>query len=160
MDDLAQKEAFGIALAMCPTDPFKAAIAVFGDDSGGALRASQKWLKDPVVLASKLKFIQDNGAKSDLPTKEEFAVEVLGMARLKSDDGQRFIYDARERLQAYELAAKLLDYMPKAGSINVNQVNNDNRTQNVMYVPQPTSDASWEERLEAQQAKLVNVAAN
>lgn len=160
MEDLAQKEAFGIALALSPDDAFKAACAVFGDDSGGALKASQTWLKDPVVIAAKLKFIEDNGRAADLPTKDEFAAEVLKMARQKSDDGQRFIYDGKDRLAAYKLAAEVMGYMPKPGSINLNQVNNDNRTQNVMYVPQPSTNDDWEERLAKQQAALTSVAAN
>lgn len=161
MDNQSEKEAFGIALALHPDDAFKAACAVFGDDSGSALRASQQWVRDPVVIAAKLKFIEENGKKSDVPAKEEMASEILKtIAQRKSEDGQRFVYDARERLQAYELVAKLLDYMPKTGAaINVTQ-NNDNRTQNVMYVPQPSSDDSWADRLEEQQRRLTSVAAN
>jgi hypothetical protein len=158
MDDLAQKEAFGMALAMCPNDAFKAACAVFGDDTGSALRASQKWITDPVVLAAKLAYIETNGASHDLPTREEFAGEILAFARAKNEDGTKYLHE-NQFLAAFRLAGEVLGYVSKGAAVTVNN-NNDNRTQNVMYVPQPTPDDDWADRLAAQQKTLTSVAAN
>ncbi len=150
IDTVAEKRLFGKALGMFPGDPFKAACAVFPDDPGKCLMVAAHWINDLIVIEAKHEYIDAKGKPLNVPTKEELVTKILDMADIET-------VDFMDRLRAFELAAKLMDYMPKNnGNVQVNDNRVMNVTNKVMVVPTSPNNDEWEQRAKAQQARLVS----
>lgn len=104
--DLALKDAFALAWLKTPSDPFKAAISVFGPiDVGKALRAADEWVKDEYVINRKAQLVAESGQEAFLPTKAELALKVMSVA-----DESRF---ADDKIKALRLYAEIMGHIEK-----------------------------------------------
>lgn len=148
LTELEQKHAFAEAWLRHPKDPFAAARDVFGADTGRALIVAQTWTLDVEVLAHQQRLIDEHGARSFLPTKEEFARRVLDATDALNDSVLAF----EDKLKGYKLFAEIMGYIEKPGpTIN----NNPTTINRVMVVKDHGSNDDWERRARNQQAALV-----
>lgn len=109
-----KKKLFGIELAKKP--PFEAACNVF-QDTGVALWVVSNLLNDPVVRASKDKYLEAVDSSASSLDKEQLAAKVLKFADEKNASNTFYLADAGDRLKALELYAKLKNYLnPKDNS--------------------------------------------
>jgi len=116
-----------------------------GPENYGRALQAQVWQHDPIVRAE-LERLQDAGeADVLLPTKEQFAKEVLDTGRAAGDP--------KDKVAAFKLHAEVMGYMPKAG-VNVN-VDNRSQTIKVLRVPAYGSSDAFRSRLKEQQTKLI-----
>jgi hypothetical protein len=151
MDDLELKKKFAYDLLKDPGDPFKVAFACIDNPNdpksvGKALRMSQLWVRDPLVIAEKERLLTENGAKHFLPSKEEYSREVLDVARSAKD------FDSKHKF--YKLYAESQGFVEKpTTNITTNLQNIQNR---VMVIREKGNDNDWEQNLLAQQDKLIN----
>jgi len=123
-NELEKKKLFGIELAKDHANAFEAAIATFGDNTGLALWVSSNWLSDPEVIASRDLYANTVGVKSKLLDKNQTSVELLKIAQDKVHG--RYTAEARDRLKALELYAKLQGFLNDALINNSNTfVNNE-----------------------------------
>jgi hypothetical protein len=145
-DDVpALKRLFAAALLREPVHVFAAAQQVFGSDAGRALYAASMWLNDPDVLAEKTKLLKDKGARSFLPSKEDYARELWKLAM----DSRTPIEDKRGFLSLFGDAMGYKETLQKnMGGVTVN---NNSR---VMIVRDFGDDDAWEAQAAAQQHKL------
>lgn len=142
-DDL--KKRFAVELLKQPTEPFKAAVAIFGDDTGKALLVSHRWPQDPVVIAHMQTAIDELGDMHFLPTKAE-------LARAAFQIGLDPKVHVDDRLKAMRLYADIRGFIDKQGA---NVVVN-NLTQNkVMLVRDHGSNEAWEQAAAEQQRQLI-----
>ncbi len=145
-DEQKLKQQFARELLKTPTEAFKVASRLFGDDTGRALTISHRWPHDPEVLGFMQAAIEDMGDMHFLPTKAEAARAAWEMSqdpRLPAD----------ERLKAMRLYSDIRGYIERQGGITVNQ---NNITQNkVMLVRDHGSNADWEIAATAQQTRLI-----
>lgn len=154
MDEDTLKKAFGIELARNPGQPFQAALAIFGDDTGLALKASQLWVRDPVVIAARDVYLGEHGAEIKLATKDELAAKILNFADEKNAEETRYLHDGKDRLTAYKLYAEVMGYIEKPQVVNNN--NNVVTSNRVMVVQNFGNDDDWEAAIRAQQSKLIH----
>lgn len=144
------KQQFARELLKTPTEPFKVAARIFGDDTGRALQVSHRWPHDPEVLGYMAAAVDEMGDLHFLPTKAE-------AARAAWELSQDQKLDTDNRLKALRLYADIRGYIERQGGITVNQ---NNITQNkVMVVKDHGSNSEWENAAAAQQAKLISDAA-
>ncbi len=71
MSELALKLQFAKLLLKTPTEPFKAALALFPDNRNRALRVANEWPCDLEVIAAKEDAVEEVGEMAFLPTKAE-----------------------------------------------------------------------------------------
>lgn len=143
---LERKERFAVEYLKDTTNPFKAACAVFGDDTGNALTAASRWPDDPEVQAFMAKAMDDMGDIHFLPTKAELAKLVWNMARNE-------MLDSDSRLKAARLYGDIRGFIDKQGT-NIN-INNSTTNNKVMVVTDHGTDAEWEAKCASQQARLI-----
>lgn len=147
-DETELKRRFAVELLKQPNEPFQAAVAVFGDDTGRALQASHRWPQDAVVIAAMQQAIEELGDMHFLPTKAQLAREAYNIGT----DPKVHVDD---RLKAMRLYADIRGYIDKQGA---NVVVN-NLTQNkVMLVRDHGSNEDWETAAAEQQRKLIEAA--
>ena len=144
-DDLELKKQFALALLKTPDDPFEAGIAVFGNNTGEALRVSRRWLDDPDVLRFKEEALKLVGEASFLPTKTQLAREAYKLAidiKLHADD----------RIKAMRLYADINGYIEKNGPVINNNILTTNK---VMLVRDTGTTEEWENKMALQQSRLI-----
>jgi hypothetical protein len=140
------KTEFAVAILRFPEQAFKAGQEVFGADTGRALYVASNWIKDPFVESEKIRLVKEKGARSFLPTKEDYARTVWELA-----NGDRTpIEDKRHLLALYGDIMGYKTQAEKAG-INVNVTQNK-----VMVIRDHGTDADWERQAAAQQHRLTN----
>lgn len=149
-DETTLKQAFAAALLRSPNDPFRAALQVFGSDTGRALRASQQWVLDSEVVSCQVKLLEEYGEEQFLPDK-------LALARAVFELAQNPNKPTDERLKAYELYGKIRGFIDRPAIVN----NMDNRsihltTNKVMVMRDHGTDADWEQKALSQQQRLVS----
>jgi len=127
-----KKKLFGIELAKDHPNPFEAAIAVF-EDTGISLWASQNWLNDPLVIATRDLYLNTVGAKSKILDKDQLKARLLSVSEEKVHG--RYIATPLERLKALELYAKISGFIDNKIDINNNTLI-DNKMQIVLVKPQ------------------------
>lgn len=99
------KEAFALEL-LKQTEPFKAAIAVFGQgEVGKCLKLSMEWPADPYVMAHKKYLLDTQGAESFLPTKADIAKKILTI----HDEAR----SSEDKIKALKLYADVLGFIVK-----------------------------------------------
>jgi len=129
------------------SDPFKAALQLFPDNTSRALRVANEWPTDSEVIAAQAELLEEGGELSFLPTKADFA---------------RHLWDKmqEERLSPEDYAKLGKLYADVRGFIEKPQTtinNNNNVTNNrVMVVRENGSDEDWEAKLRKQQDNLTN----
>ena len=128
--DEALKKLFGIALARC-SNPFEAACSVYLNNNQ-ALWASTNLINDPVVVVSKAEY--NNQEAETLLDKTALSFKILKFAEEKDPSGRFYIVDAKERLAALALYAKIQGYTSDNVNIDASTVNNDNRTMKIVLV--------------------------
>lgn len=144
--ELEQKRRFAVELLKDPNDPFRAALVVFGENTGLALQASSRWPSDPDVLRFTEGAIEDMGDMHFLPSKADLARLAWNVAnneRLPTDD----------RLKAMRLYGDIRGFIERQGTIINNNVLTNNK---VMLVKDHGTTEAWEQRLIEQQAKLIS----
>lgn len=140
-----QKRAFALAYKQIG-DPNRAAQKIFPrlGDGGNAYHASITWLNDPIVIAELDRLTEEHAEIEFMPSKAVTARTIYAIAENTSCDPDT-------RLRAFKLYCEVMQY---TGTPSVQINNNDNRVVNaVMMVPAP--DADWENRMIAQQQKLI-----
>ena len=103
-----KKRLFGLALAKFPA--FKAACEIFPDDTNTALYISHNWVNDPIVAASKDKYLEAADTSQALLDKDQLARKLLNMADEKNQSNTFYLLDGKDRLKALELYAKVKGY--------------------------------------------------
>ena len=141
------KAAFARLLLKNPDDPFKAALAVFPDNTSRALRVANEWPGDSEVLNFQAELIEEDGELSFLPTKADLARNIWD--KMQSD---RICADDYAKLG--KLYADVRGFIEKPQTNINNNVNNV--TNRVMVVRESASDADWEAKLRKQQEELTN----
>ena len=115
-------------------------------DVGIACRIANEWCYDPFVVAKKNELVAKHGKKAFLIPKEDFANEIIDVARKASD-----ISDKHKMYRLYAETQGLIE--KPTTNINNNIQNVSNR---VMVIKDSGSDAEWAEKLRLQQERLVN----
>lgn len=142
------KDLFAIAFLREPSNPFGAAVKVFGLDTGRALYASTHWVDDSYVLARQAELLGMFGEDYFLPNKAALARRVYELADKTTD--------AKEQTAVLKLYAEIRGFIEKqtaiANVVNNNTIVNQNR---VMIVKDHGTDAQWEEKAAKQQTLLV-----
>lgn len=142
-DEQELKAKFAEALLRTPTDPFRAAMALFGNDTVRALEVANSWPVDLAVLQRQADLLEQFGPDEYLPTKATVARRIYEVGETAAD--------VKDKLAAYKLYADIRGFMPK-GETNNNIVVNNNR---VMVVRDFGNDEQWETAAASQQAKLI-----
>lgn len=148
MDDLKDKLKFAKELYKDDSDPFKAALNVFGVDTAKALIASSKWVNDEVVLEVIDLLKKDDGFDDDdLPSKKRAAKDIYHRALRALED------------KDFAVLMKLFgDYMGYTAKEAAPTINN-NVTNRVMVIREFATDEEWKKGLIEQQRKLTNASA-
>lgn len=147
MDVSALKKQFAAFLFGEPGNPFKAALAVFGEDTGNACKYAVEWNNDIEVLEEIERLKNKKLEDEPLPDKTQTALEIWNLA---TND----FLKGKERVDAFRLFAEILGYMPEK-TINKN-INDATKPSKVMLVKDYGESDNWEAKLEAQQARLSN----
>lgn len=92
-DETSEKLAFAVELLRSPAEPFKAALAVFPNNTNKALKVANQWTADPVVMAEVQRLKDEVGELSFLPSKAELAKKLWDSANecvFKDDQAKMF----------------------------------------------------------------------
>lgn len=141
-----QKAQFALELLKDPSDPFKAALRVFGENTGMALLASNRWPDDPEVLAITQKAVEELGDMHFLPSKAD-------LARLAWNLANNERVDTDNRLKAMRLYGDIRGFIEKQGTVINNNVLTNNK---VMVVKDHGTVEDWERGLLQQQNRLIS----
>lgn len=142
--DEKYKIQFARELLNYPENPFKAGLAVFGADTGKALKACTLWVHDDFVIKEIAKLKEENPNIGDLPTKEDFARAVIKRAEALP------LLEVEDYVKLARLYADVMGYIEKPQTtINTNLITNK-----VMVVKDHGTDEAWERRLLEQQRSL------
>lgn len=141
-----RKEAFAAALLRSPDNPFKAALTVFGMDTGAALRAANEWIHDIYVISRCAELLEQFGEELFLPNKTALARRVFELAENPATD-------KKDKIKAYELYANIRGFIEKQTAI-ANVTNNVTHNRVMMYKDHGTDD-DWERKAVQQQGKLI-----
>lgn len=144
IDETELKKRFAAELLKNPSEPFIAACAVFGDDTGKALNASARWPRDPEVVAYMAQAVDVNGEMAYLPSK-------AALARAAWDLSNNEKICVEDRLKAMRLYADVRGFIERQGTTINNNVLTSNK---VLLVKDHGADADWEQRLLEQQTNL------
>lgn len=150
MQDQELKTAFAAELIKNPNDPFKAGLAVFGADTGKALRAAHEWFKDPFVIEEMTRLKAEG---FEAYGKDELRDKLITNL-LQIVEGERSIAD--DRIKAAKVIGELKGLIEKPQT-NIN--NNVITANKVMVVKDHGDDDSWERKLREQQKGLTSASA-
>ena len=145
-NEIEQKQRFAVELLKDPNDPFKAALVIFGNDTGSAWLASRRWPDDPIVRAATDAAVEQLGDMHFLPSKAALAREAWTIAT----NPQIHVED---RLKAMRLYGDVRGFIEKQGTVINNNVLTNNK---VMMVKDHGSDDAWERRMMEQQTRLIS----
>lgn len=142
-NEIEKKKLFGIELAKNHSNAFEAALSIFIEDTATSLWVSQNWLNDPEVIASRDLYANTVGVKLKLLDKNQTALKLLQIAEEKVHG--RYLAEAKDRLKALELYAKICGYLNDTLIDNSTTVTN-NEMRIVLVKPQ-----------EQEEQKVINV---
>jgi len=147
MTELDCKKQFAALLLSDMANPFKAALAVFENDSANACKYALLWKDDPEVLAE-IELLKATKSISDIVANK---IEVAKCTwALANNDWT----PPKSRVDALRLLAEMAGYMPDK-TINKN-VTADVKVNKVMLVKDHGENEDWEEKIRAQQKGLIN----
>lgn len=151
-DERALKLEYARLLAAHPERAASIGYEVFpGQENYGRAMQAQIWQHDPIVRAEVERLQRGGEVDAILPTKEQFAKEVLDEARAARDP--------KDKVGLFKLHAEVMGYMPKTGT-NVNVVNDNSVVRNVLLVPQYQSRDDFAVEFKQQQTRLLADARN
>jgi hypothetical protein len=141
-DETEQKKAFARELVRMPDDVFRAATIAFPRDMVTAMKASNMWVSDDVVIeeVKKLKGLNEN--EFGLPSKEEHVGELYEIFR----DGS---LPLRERLVASDQITKIQGFVTDKKEQNTT-INNK-----IMIVTKALTNEEWEKKAQINQDNLM-----
>ena len=145
MNENQQKLEFAAELLKDKSNPFKAALTVFGSNTAQALRVYLDWAADPIVKAEMDRLIKTRGKKSFILDLEDTAALLLRTANEALAEGDR-----SEFRQIMKLFTEVMGFIQKPGTT----INNNNTVTRVMEVLNHGTEADWETQLRAQQLGL------
>lgn len=102
-NEMETKRAFGLALAQ-GKNPFDAALSVCGDQTNVALFISQKWLNDPIVIATRQNTVDNH---NELLDAEELAAKLLKMSEEKDRTNTFYVLEGKDRVALLKLYAEV-----------------------------------------------------
>lgn len=146
LNDSDIKKRFAVELLKQPNEPYKAAVAAFGGDTGKAWAVYSHWKTDPEVLAYMEEATTEMGEMHFLPTKAD-------LCRVAWDIANNQQVHVDDRLKAMRLYADIRGYIEKQGTVINNNVLTNNK---VMVIKDHGSAADWEQRLAMQQQQLID----
>lgn len=126
-NNIELKEKFGIELAKgIHKNAFEAACSIFEKETNKALWASVHWLNDEIVLKAKKSYCEVISSPKKLLDKAELSAKLLSFSEDKIDFNGNLVYaaEAKDRLKALELYAKIQGYINDKTEINNNNLNN------------------------------------
>ncbi len=125
-EDEALKEQFGIALEKSG-NAFEAGCIVFGKETNKALWVSKNWINDPVVLKTKEDLAEIAQDKKSLLDKSELSLTLLEFSKERVEFNGNVVYaaEAKDRLKALELYAKIQGFINDKPEINNNFTKNN-----------------------------------
>ena len=125
-----KKKLFGIEWAKLPDTPFEAACEVF-EETKIALWVAKNWLNDPIVNANRDLYGETLKLNKPILDKEQLAAKVLQLAEAKTDDGLRYLIDAKDRIAAFKLYSEIAGY---TGKVEIDASTKNFTTNNEMKV--------------------------
>lgn len=128
--------------------PFIAAIQLFPDDAATANDVSKLWPDDPHVMRCIAAVRAAEQAAAEPPTK---------LAQIKRIETRLAAMKADDFLKAERLIAEMSGHLerPAPPSVTIQNNNSQQVIERVLVVKDHGTDAEWEEKARAQQAKLV-----
>lgn len=120
-DEVKQK--FGLALGQ-GKNPFDAALLATNNNTNVALYVSQRWLLDPIVVASRDLYTKTVHNSNELLDADELASKLLEMAEERNASNSFYMLEGRDRLKCLELYAKIRGYDKSIGPSISNTTNN------------------------------------
>lgn len=129
-----KKKLFGVELAKNHTNAFEAALVAFEGNTQLALWATNNWLHDPEVIGSKDLYASTLGVQSKLLDKQQTALKLLQIAEEKLHG--RYLVEAKDRLKAIELYAKICGYLNDTIIDNSKNTITNNEIKIVLVKPQ------------------------
>lgn len=129
-----KKKLFGIELAKKHENAFEAALEALNGDTQLALWAVNNWVNDPEVLASRDLYSNTIGVQSKLLDKNQTALKLLKIADEKVHG--RYVAEAKDRLKAIELYAKICGYLDDILIDNSNTTITNNEMKIILVKPQ------------------------
>lgn len=141
-----EKKRYGHALAACPDDGFRAALAAYPGDAGRALVVAREWADDPLVIEARDEAIA--AALAD----EGPVIGKAGVAQMLLDIAREKLTDAKDRITALDKINEMYGYKT-AGEGTGGNTYIDNRS--VMIVKDHGTDDEWSAKLREQQERLV-----
>src|SRR6187551_2594919 len=111
-DESEEKTAFAVELLKYPSEPFKAALAVFGADTAKALRVAHFWPLDSFVREELDRLKTEDGELSFLPSKADLARALWDRAHGERTTNDDFTKMAR-------LYAEIMDFVPKVPKVSL-----------------------------------------
>jgi hypothetical protein len=149
------KKMFGIELAKDHKNAFEAACTAFGPShTRFALWASQNWINDPVVIASRDLYYKTLELAKPQLDKHQLLAKVLKLAEERNRDNTHYLAAVEDRIKAYKLYAEIAGYVGNKVEINNN---NNNITQNnemkIVFIKPQSSE-------QIEEIKTINSTAN
>lgn len=142
------------ALLLKERDPFKAALALFPENTNRALWIANHWPKDDVVKAEQTRINAEIGEMGFLPGKGDLARDIWQRMQGTTLPNGVTVPPTPEE---YAKLAKL--YADVRGFIEKPQTNvsvNNNITQRVVEMPVFASEGEWEAQAAKQQRELLD----
>lgn len=143
------KRQFAEELLRTPDTVFAAAQRLFPIDTGRAMYAATKWVKDALVLTEKARLLRAHGARAFLPTKEDVAREIWATAI----DKKTPVEDRRSLLSLY---CDIMGYKEAAAKNAAGGGNGGRISSSVMRVRDHGSNDAWERAAAKQQHLLTH----
>lgn len=147
-----KKKAFGQALGS-GKNPFEAATLICGQNTSEALWISQRWLNDPIVLASKEDFTKTVYNPDTLLDGDELSAKLLRMAEEKDKSNTFYILEGKDRVALLKLYAEVRGLTGKQAVID-----NSTKTFNKMVVKFVSPEKKQDQIIEqsSNEAQLLN----
>lgn len=154
MDEIQEKAAFA-AILLRENDPFKAALALFPDNTNRALRIATEWPRDPEVIAA-IKALEESGADMiGIPSKGALLRDIWQrMQGTTLPNGAVVPVTPDEYQKLAKLYAEIQGFVQKPGTV----INNNNVVApKVLEVPSFGNLDEWEALAQRQQTESLNV---
>lgn len=149
-----EKAAFAALLLKTPTEPFKAALALFPDNTSRALWVANHWVADAEVLAAIKRLKEEMGEFAGLADKSELARDIWQrMQGTQTADGRTIPPTADDYAKLAKLYAEVRGFIEKPQSGPAVQV----IVPRAIEVPTHGSNEDWEAAAAKQQRELLDV---
>lgn len=149
-----EKAAFAALLLKTPNEPFKAALALFPDNTSRALWVANHWVADPEVLAAQKNLKDTLGEFAGLADKSELARSIWErMQGTQTADGRTIPPTADDFAKLAKLYAEVRGFIEKPQTGPAVQV----IVPRAIEVPTHGTAEEWEAAAAKQQRELLDV---